>query len=804
MSQIHHTKYLIIGGGIAGCSTAYHLTQMGEKDVVLLEKNGLTHGATWHAAGLVGQLRSSLNTTRMLQESVKLYDKLEKESEFGISWKKVGSLRLACSPERLKEIKGAYTLANSYGIEMHLVNPDEALDLFPIMSKEGIQAAAYIPEDGYIDPSSVTQELAKQARKGGATIKENTKVVKINSTGKRVFSLETESGETYCFEKLVVAAGMWSHEIGQLCQVQIPAIALEHQYLVTDDLPSMPDNLPTMRDPDNLVYYKPEMGGLAIGGYEPDTLPFGSKGISPAFGQELLQENFDRFEQLAVGAGIRTPIVNEVGVRKLINGPIPYSADGDFIMGKAPEYDNLFVNSGFLYGIAAGGGAGLMMAQWLVEGQPALDLWPLDIRRFYSHHNSRFFMEKRAVELYGKHYTLHWPHEEHSSARDLRLSPLHETLKQKGAVFGSRGGWERPLFFAKKDQPQTDSYSFDKAVWFENVAEEHKAVREKVALIDQSSFSKMEVRGKGSLEALQKLCVSNLDKPVGTTVYTQLCNERGGIESDLTISRIGNHHFYIVTGSAFGVHDLHWIESHLPENVVAYDCTSSRAVINICGPNARATLEKACDFNLNNESFKFSQCREFFIGAAKVLAIRVGYVGELGWELHVPTEFAKHVYDLLWEAGQEFEISNIGYRAIDTLRMEKGYLYWSSDISPDYNPYEANLGFKVHLKSKGDFLGRAALEKVKAEGVKRKLFSFTLDSFANVRGGEAIISDGKVVAETTSGNFGHTIGKPIVMGYLPRELWNQTEFEVEVYGEKFNATKHDQALYDPQMLRLKC
>jgi len=805
MKSKKHFDVIIVGGGVIGCSLAYHLTQRGVKDVLIIEKNGLTHGATWHAAGLVGQLRSSLNTTRMLQLSVALYDRLEKERGQSIDWHKVGSLRLASSPERLLELKRSYTLARSFGLDLEIISPKEAQDMFPVMSTDGVVAAAFIPSDGYVDPSSLTQALAKGARQGGASVSEFTPVTDIIRKGRRVTAVETKD-TTYTCDRIVICAGMWSYEFGKKLGARIPAISVEHQYLVTDVIPNLPKDMPTMRDPDHLVYYKPECGSLAVGGYEPDTISFGENGIRPDFGQELLEENFDRFALLAEHAGIRTPIMNEVGIKKLINGPIPYSADGDFVMGRCPELDNCYVSTGFLYGIAAGGGAGQLMAEWIVDGEPSIDIWPLDVRRFQTHHNSRAFVFPRACELYGHHYAIPFPHKEFKSVRGIRRSPLYQKLMQMGAVYGSKAGFERPNWFALEGMEPVDVPSYGKANWFDTVAKEHAAVREKVGLIDQSSFSKMEVFGPGTLAALQNIAVSNLDKPLGSAIYTQLCNEKGGIEADLTITRTGWEEFYIVTGSSFGVHDFDWIKSHLPTDgsVHIRDVSSAWAVINICGPESRRVLQKVCDINLDNEQFKFCQSKELFIGAANARAIRIGYVGELGYELHIPTEFAEYAYELLWDAGKEFGIANIGYRAIDTLRMEKGYLYWSADITPDYNPYEAGLGFKVALKAKDRFIGREALAKVKAEGPKRRLCIFSLEKPANVYGKEAILHEGKVIGVTTSGNYGHTVGKPIVMGYLPIEELQHDDFEIEVFGEAIPAKRHERPLYDSDMLRLKC
>ncbi len=804
-SMPRHTEILILGGGILGCSIAYHLTRAGKRDVTILEKSGLTHGATWHAAGLVGQLRSSRNTTRMLRFSTELYDKLEAETGQAIDWKKYGSLRLACSEQREMENRRAMTMAKSFGLEMQWLTPKEAVDLFPLMTDEDVRSAIFIPSDGYIDPASVAQALAKGAKDKGAKIVIGERAIGASVENGRVTRIETDKGTWTC-DLLVNACGMWGHEVGQQAGVRVPSFAVEHQYLITDPIPDAPKRMPTMRDPDHLVYYKPEVRGLVVGGYEPDTVAFARNGIPKPFAQELLPGNFDRFEQLAKLAAKRTPIINQVGVRQLLNGPIPYSADADFVMGKAPELDNYFVCAGFLYGIAAGGGAGRMMAEWILEGRPSLNLWPLDIRRFGFHHSTRYFMYDRAVELYGDHYKLAFPAKEHETRRGIRRSPLYETLKARGAVFGSRGGWERANWFAPKGTEAEDKPDFDRAKtnWFRHVGEEHKAVRDRVALIDQTSFSKFELMGSGVVPFLQRLAVSNMDRPVGSVIYTQLCNERGGIECDLTFVRLAADRYYFVTGAAFGKHDAHWIESQLRKDgsVHLVDVTSSRAVINLCGPKARAVLEQVVEEDVSNVAFPFGSMREITVGAAPVRAIRIGYVGELGWELHVPTEFAGHVYELLREAGEKHGIADVGYRAIDSLRMEKGYLYWSSDITPDYTPLEAGLGFRVNF-NKGDFIGRDALLQQKQAGVKQRLVTFLLEDYLPLYGSEAVMVDGKVVGVTSSGNFGYSVGKAIGYGYLPLEIVERGQVEIEAFGKVSPAKILTQAAYDPDNARLK-
>ncbi len=802
MAGLKDAEIVIIGGGAIGCSIAYHLAKLGKRDVVLLEKSGLTQGATWHAAGLIGQLRTKRNLTRMLQYSVELYGRLEAETGQATDWRPVGSLRIASSEDRWREIKRTATTARSFGFELHLVGPKEARDLFPLMTLDGVVGGAYIPSDGSIDPSSLTQALAKGARAGGVEIHEGVEVEDILVEGRRATAVVTDQG-TIRADTIVNAAGMWAPGIGDLAGVRIPSGAVEHQYMVSERVPGASPDLPTFRDPDKLFYLKPEVNGLAIGGWEPDTLPFGLDGIPKGFARELLASNFDRFEQIALKAAERLPVLNDVGIRDLINGPIPVSPDGEPVMGLAPELDNFFVACGFTAGIAACGGAGRAMAEWIAGGAPSEDLWSFDIRRFGDHHAGRRYLAERCVESYGAYYKIHWPGEEAQSGRGGRRSPLHGPLKAAGAVYGSKFGWERPNWFAESSETAADEPAFDRPNWFDAVAREHRAVRERVALIDASSFAKTELRGRGAFAFLQGLAAADLDKPPGAVTYTQLCNERGGIEADLTITRLAEDRFYLVSGSGFGERDRNWIARHMPRDgsVELIDRTSANAVVNLCGARARALLARVADEDVSNNAFPYMWSRRLRIGYAPVLALRLTYLGELGWELHVPTEYAAHLYETLWQAGQDLGVANVGYRAIETLRMEKRYLYWGADITPDDTPYEAGLGFAVAL-GKGDFLGRDALARVKQEGPKRRLCCFTLESFAPVYGAEAILAGGRTLGVTTSGAFGHTVGKPIVLGYLPAGEMDRDDYEIEAFCERFPARRHARPLYDPARERI--
>jgi 4-methylaminobutanoate oxidase (formaldehyde-forming) len=791
------SRIVIIGGGVIGCSIAYHLTKRGVRDVVLLERLQLTHGATWHAAGLVGQLRSSSNLTRIMRYSAELYGNLEAETGQATGWHKVGSLRLASSAARWQELKRSATMAKGFGFHVDLVSPRDALELFPLLEPRGVVGAAWIEGDGYVDPTSLTMAYAAGARNGGAKLLQGVRVTALRTRGRRVTAVVTDQGDIEA-ECVINAAGMWGREIAAMAGTRVPACAVEHQYFVTDKTPRIPAGLPSLRDPDGNFYVKPEPGALAVGGWEANTRPWGKAGIAPGFGPELLQPDFDRFAPLAEAASARIPALNEIGIRQMINGPIPITADGEPVIGLSPELDNFHLCCGFTSGIAASGGAGWVMANWIVDGDPGLDLWPFDVRRFGAPHSVTHFMYERAVESYGRYYHIAWPNYEADAGRAVRRSPLYETLARAGAVYGSKFGWERPNWFAPPGTPATETASFDRGPAFDAIGAEHRAVRERVALIDMTSFSKYEVRGPGALALLQKVAVNDLDRPVGTIVYTQLCNERGGIEADVTITRLGEDRFYFVTGSALGVRDRSTIERPMPADgsVEIVEHTSAKAVLNLCGPRARDVLAALTDAPLDNASFPYMSARTLDLAYAPVLALRVTYLGELGYELHVPVEYALDLYERLWAAGERYGIANAGYRAINSLRLEKHYLVWGSDITPDYNPYEAGLGFCV-AHGKGDFLGRAALAETKVRGPKQKLGWFTAPPELNLFGGEIVLSGERVLGRVTSGGYGYTVGRNILCAYVAIEEPVGADYLVEVMGERFPAVRHTRPLYDP-------
>jgi 4-methylaminobutanoate oxidase (formaldehyde-forming) len=718
-----------------------------------------------------------------------------------------GCLHLASTPERMYELKKGATTARSFGLEMNLISPREAYDLCPIISLDGIIGAAFMPTDGQADPAGITQALAKGARSRGAAIYEHTLVTGFEFDRQRVAAVKTDKGDIKC-EIVVNCTGMWGYQVGEMLGVHTPVVPFQHQYLVTEEIQGLPANLPTIRDKDSLLYYKEEVGGLVMGGYERNGIPWGVDGVPNDFISQLLNSDFDHFEQLSDPAMLRTPSLAEAGIARLVNGPEGFTPDGDAILGPAPGLDNVFVAVGFnAFGIAAGGGAGRMMAEWIIEGEPSLNIWPLDIRRFGPYHRSRSYNVARTQEIYGKHYTIHWPHEEHDSARGIRRSPLYFPLKDKGAVYGAKYGWERANWFAPQGAAAEDERTFEIPNWFDHVAAEHKNARENVVLIDQSSFCKFEVQGPGALDFLNRLCANQIDKPVGKVIYTQMCNERGTIECDLTIARLAEDRFLLVVGTAFGLRASQWINSHLPPgaSVAVKEMTSAYAVINVIGPKSRQLLQKLSRADISNEGLGFGTCKRFTIGYAPITAFRITYVGELGYELYIPTEFAAHVYESLWEAGQDLGIQNAGYRTIASMHLEKGYADWGSELTPEYTPFDAGLGFCVAL-DKDDFIGRQALAQIQAEGPRWKLCAFTIDTGKPLmlQGSAPVIQGGKVVGVTTSSGYGHTVKKNICYAYIPAGLADpDSKFEIESYKEIYPATlESSRTLYDPQRKKI--
>ena len=807
-----HARAVVIGGGIVGCSAAYHLAKLGWTDTVIVERHKLTSGSTHHAAGLVGQLRTSANITQMLGHSVALYNTLEAETGLASGWQMNGGLRLACNAARWIELKRQATTARSFGLEMQLLTPREAQQLWPLMDISDVVGAAFLPTDGQVNPSDITQSLAKGARMRGVKIVEDTTVLGIELLRGRVTAVLTANGRIAC-EVVVNCAGQWAREVGLMAGVIVPLVSVQHQYLITDAIPGITRGLPTLRDPDRLTYYKEEVGGLVMGGYEPNPIAWAVDGFPDNFNFQLLPPDWEHFQPILELAMPRVPALASAGVKELINGPESFTPDGNFILGPAPNVSGFYVGAGFnAFGIAAAGGAGRVLAEWIVGGEAPYDVWPVDIRRFGTPHADVNWVRRRTLELYGKHYTIAWPGEEHESGRPLRRSPLYDLLKGQGAVFGEKLGWERPNWFAAAGESAHDEYSFARPNWFAAVAREHIATRERVAVFDQTSFAKFEMVGREAEKALSWICANDVARPVGSLVYTQLLNSKGGIECDLTVARLAEDRYYIVTGTGFATHDFDWISRQIPAGLEAQliDVTAANCVLALMGPRARHVLEKLTRDDISNATFPFGQARQLSVAGARVLALRVTYVGELGWELHFPVEFGTTVYAALMQAGAEFGIVNAGYRAIETLRLEKGYRAWGSDIGPDYTPFEAGLGWAVKLKTDIPFLGRQSLLEQQKSPLTKSLCAFTVDDPAVVLlGRETIYRNDERVGWLSSGGYGHTLKQGIGYGYVrqaigvDREYLLAGRYELEVATDRTPCKVHLGPLYDPKMERIK-
>jgi sarcosine dehydrogenase len=812
MTLPSHAEIVVIGGGIIGCSTAYHLARDHKANVILLEQGTLTSGSTWHAAGLVGQLRSSASITRVLKYSVDLYKGLEAETGLATGWKMTGCLRLATNQDRWTEFRRLATTARSFGMDMHLLTPQEVKAMWPLMEVGDLVGASWLPTDGQASPSDITQSLARGARMHGAKIVENVRVTGFDIEGGRIRRVRTTLGDIAC-EKVVNCAGQWARQVGAMAGINVPLQPVKHQYIITEAVPGLATDAPTIRDPDRRTYFKEEVGGLVMGGYEPNPQPWTTGDVPDEWAYRLFDDDFDHFEQHMVEAIARVPALEKVGVKQMINGPESFTPDGNFILGVAPECSNMFVGAGFnAFGIASGGGAGWVLAQWVVDGEAPFDLWVVDIRRFAGMHRDRQWVLDRTLEAYGKHYTIGFPHEEYESGRPRVVSPLYERLKAHGAVFGSKLGWERPNWFAPKGMEARDVYSMGRQNWFSTVGDEHRHVREAVGIFDQSSFAKYEMTGPDALKALDWICANDVGKPVGRLTYTQLLNTRGGIEADLTVARLAEEKFYIVTGTGFRTHDLGWITDHLPDglDVTLRDVTEDFGTLSLMGPKARDVLAALADADVSNAGFPFGHVREIVLAGHVVRALRVTYVGELGWELHVPIDAIGTVFDALMTAGAPFGIRPVGYRALESLRLEKGYRAWGSDITPNDTPLDAGLGWAVKLRKNTDFLGRRALEALQGEKRRKALAGFTVDNPDIVLvGRETILRNGEPVGYLTSGGYGYTLGKNVGYGYVRRaegvddDFLTGGDYELVVAMERTPAKIHLEPLYDPAGARVK-
>jgi 4-methylaminobutanoate oxidase (formaldehyde-forming) len=796
-------RAVVIGGGVGGCSILYWLTRLGWDDVVLVERADLTSGSTFHSAGLVGQLRSSLSLTKMMMESVELYRTLTDEVGLETGWREVGSLRLASSQERMEEISRQAGWAKTFGLPLELISPAEAQELFPPMSTDGVLGGAYLPTDGYIDPSQLTLALAEGARRRGAEIVTNTRVEEIEVAG-GVTGVWTSQGRIET-EVVVNAGGMFASEIGALAGVNVPIVPMAHEYLVVK--PSgLPTEMPTMRDPSLLVYFRPESGGLIMGGYERHCAPWGLDGIPADFNGRLLEEDWPRFEELMRNAIVRVPSLEEMGVVKLINGPEAFTPDGEFIIGPS-DVPGFWVAAGFCaHGLAGAGGMGKLVAEWIVEGTPSLDVWHMDSRRFGAAYRSREYTLARTKEIYETYYDVKYPGHERHAGRPLRVSPAYERLRELGAVFGEKSGWERANWFEPDAAPSDEELrprGWAGKLWSPAIGAEHSACRESAALFDESSFAKIEVSGPGAANFLEGLCANRVAREVGRVTYTQMLNARGGIECDFTVARLAEERFRIVTGTAFGQHDLSWIRQHVPADgsVHVADVTSQHACLGLWGPASRELLQPLTTADLSHDAFGYMTAQEIAVGPVPCLAVRVTYVGELGWELYCPSEYGARLWDVLWEGGRAHGLVAGGYKAIDSLRLEKGYRVWGADITPEDTPFEAGLEFAVKL-DKGDFTGRAAVAT--AQEPARRLRCLVLaDPRAVALGSEPVRVGDDLVGRVTSGGYGYTVGSSIAYAYLPAGHDVGAEVAVEIFGDWVDGIVAAEPLYDPEGARVR-
>ena len=793
-------RAVVIGGGVGGCSILYWLTRLGWDDVVLCERAELTSGSTFHSAGLVGQLRGSLSLTKMMMSSVELYRTLGEEVGLETGWHEVGSLRLASSEERMEELARQAGWAKTFGLPLDLLSAEAAQRLFPPMSTAGVLGAAYLPTDGYIDPSQLTFALAEGARRGGAEIYTNTRVTAIDVDRNRVRGVVTDRGEIHA-EIVVDAGGIFAGEIGRLVGVNVPVIPMAHEYLITKPH-GVPLDVPTMRDPSLLVYFRGESGGLVMGGYERQPAPWSLDGIPADFNGRLLAEDWPRFEELMEGALVRVPELGDAEVIKLINGPEAFTPDGEFILGPS-DVRGFWIAAGFCaHGLAGAGGMGQLLAEWIVEGLPSLDVWEMDSRRFGRHYESREYTLARTTEVYSTYYDVKYPGHERKAGRPLRVSPTYARAQELGAVFGEKSGWERVNWFEPNAVLGNESLrprGWAGRLWSPAIGAEHVACRTSAALFDETSFAKIEIVGKAAADFLERLCDNKVARDVGAVTYTQMLNERGGIECDFTVTRLAENRFRIVTGTAFGRHDQAWIRLHAPEGVQVEDVTSRYACLGLWGPNARAILQPLTTKEL---TFPYMRARELTVGSVPCLALRVTYVGELGWELYCPVEYGLRLWDTISEVGREHGLVAGGYKAVDSLRLEKGYRVWGSDISPEDTPFEAGLGFAVKL-DKGDFIGRDAL--LAASEPARRLACLVLDDPRSVAlGSEPVRVGGEIVGRVTSGGYGYTVERSIAYAYLPAAaVVPTTRVEVEIFGQWIPGAVVEEPLFDPKGERIR-
>ena len=805
-------EVVVIGGGVIGCSVAYHLAQAGFSEVVLLERQQLTSGTTWHAAGLVGQLRTSINMTKLAKYTSELYRGLEEETGQATGYRQCGSVSIAATSERFEELKRSASMARVFDLEVNVVDVDQIGEMYPLINTGDLHGGIHIPSDGYANAVDITQALAKGARSDGVEIFQNTLVTEILRDGDRVTGVVTENG-TINADHVVICGGMWSRDLAATIGVNLPLHACEHYYVLFESVNGLHPDLPVLRDYDACTYYKYDAGKLLVGAFEPTAKPWGMDGIAEDFCFDEIAGDFDHFEPVLHDAMARLPALQEAGIQKFFCGPESFTPDVRYHIGKAPELENCWVSAGLnSIGLQSAGGIGKVMAEWIRNGYPPVDLWEVDVRRNMPFQGNRKYLRERVSESLGLLYATHFPFRQYETARGVRKSAIHDRLVARGACHGEAFGWERPNWYAPAGIEPRYEYSYGRQNWFEYSAAEHLAVREHVGLFDQSSFAKFRLEGRDALKVLSPVCANDVDVEPGRIIYTQWLNERGGIEADLTVTRVAEDVFMVVTAAETETRDFYWLKQHIPDdaNCVLTNVSSAMGVISLMGPRARDLLQSLTPADMSNETFPFATSREIELGYGLVRASRITFVGELGWELYVPSEFMQSAYDEIVSAGQSFGLVHAGYHALNSLRIEKAYRHWSHDITDEDSPLEAGLGFVVRFDKKGGFIGRDALLAQREQGLSRRLLQFRLeDPQPLVYHNEPVWRDGTLVGHITSGAYGHTLGSCLGLGYVsvekgsPPQVALEGAYEIEVAGRRFAAEASLKPLYDPANARIR-
>ncbi|MFM2356172.1 MAG: hypothetical protein RLZZ528_1908 [Pseudomonadota bacterium] len=807
-----HARVVIIGGGVVGCSVAYHLTKLGWTDVVLLERKQLTSGTTWHAAGLIGQLRATANLTKLAKYSAELYGGLEAETGVATGYRRVGSISVALTEARKEELFRSAAMARAFGVPVEELSVAEVKARYPNLNTDGAVAGVWLPTDGQADPANIAHALAKGARMRGAVVAEGVKVTGIRQAGSAVTGVDWQMGEAtghIAAEHVVNCAGMWGHEVGRMAGVAVPLHACEHFYIVTEPIDGLGPQ-PVLRVPDECTYYKEDAGKYLVGAFEPKAKPWGMNGIPDSFCFDQLPEDFDHFEPILAAAVHRIPLLGEAGIHTFFNGPESFTPDNSYLLGPAREVGNYWVAAGFnSIGIQSAGGAGMALAEWMETGSRPFDLGDVDIARVQPFQKNRRYLFERSTETLGLLYADHFPFRQKATARGVRRTPFHDQLKARGAVFGEIAGWERANWFARDGQEKEYRYSWGPQNWFANNAEEHRALREGLGMYDMSSFGKLRVEGPEAEAFLNHISGNDMSVPVGRIVYTQFLNENGGMEADVTVTRLSETAFLVVTPAATRPADQHWMQRHLGHyRAVITDVTAGEGVLAVMGPKARDLMARVSPDDFSNDAHPFGMAREIEIWMGLARAHRVSYVGELGWEIFVSADMAGHVFETLAEAGADLGLKLCGMHAMNTCRIEKAFRHFGHDITCEDHVLEAGLGFAVRTTKPG-FIGRDAVLRRKDVGLARRLVQFRLtEPDAMLYHNEPILRDGRIVGQLTSGAYGHTLGAAIGLGYVPcagesAEAVLGSAYEIDVAGRRIGAVASLRPMYDPDGARTK-